>query len=89
MMFLNVIRKKSDANSISLGQQTRRNFDFLSPALNIFLKGWPARRPNVLPISQDTKSLRLNCTASHVNVLRRTPGGCKEASRQKIKYPFK
>ena len=28
-------------------------------------------------------SLGLNCIASHVNVLRRTPGGCKEASRQK------
>ena len=39
MMFLNVITKKSDAISISLGQQTWRDFDFLSPALNIFLKG--------------------------------------------------
>ena len=33
-------------------------------------------------------SLGLNCTASHVNVLRGTRWGCKEASRQKIKYPF-
>ena len=32
-------RKKSDANCISLGQQPRRDFDFLSPALNIFSKG--------------------------------------------------
>ena len=37
--FPNFTRKKSDAISISLEQQTLRDFDFLSPALNIFLKG--------------------------------------------------
>ena len=81
MMFRNVIRKKSNAISISLGQQNRKDFEHFS-------KGLASRSPNVIPISQETMSLGLNCTASRVNVLRRTPGGCKEASRQKIKHPF-
>ena len=33
-------------------------------------------------------SLGLNCTTSHVNVLRRTPEGCTEASQQKINCTF-
>ena len=57
--------------------------------MNIFLSGKPARSPNVLPISQEETSLGSKCTASHVITLRRTPGSCKEAPRQKkIKYPF-
>ena len=32
-------------------------------------------------------SLGLNCTASHVDVLTRSPGSCKEASRQKLNIP--
>ena len=39
MMFPNFAEKKSDAIYILLGQKTGGNFDFLSPALNIFLKG--------------------------------------------------
>ena len=50
--------------------------------------GPPASNSNVLPISQEIEFLGINCTASHVTVLRRTLGGFKEASRQKVKNPF-
>ena len=54
-----------------------------------FSKSEPACRPNVLPISEKTMSLGLIWLASQVKVLRRTPGGCKDALRQKIRNPFK
>ena len=82
MLFKNFTRKNSNAIRISL-VQVGREFDFLSPALHIFLKGYPARTSNVFPISQETVGRGLNCTSSDVNVLRRTPGSCVETPRQK------
>ena len=83
MMFPNFNKKKSDTICIHFGQQAWRDFDFLSPAWNNFVKGEPARSQNMLPISLDKTSLKLSCTASHVNVLKRTAGGFRKASRQK------
>ena len=89
-MLPNFSGKKSDVICISLGQQTWRDFDFLSPASNIFQKCQPACNPNVLSISQTTVFLGLNCTTSHVNALRRTQGGCKDlhSAIQSISYKF-
>ena len=87
MMFPNFNKKKSDTICIQFGRQAWRDFDFLSPAWNNFVKGEPARSQNMLPISLDKTSLKLSCTASHVNVLKRTAGGFRKASRQKkIKF---
>ena len=61
--------------------------EFLSPVLNIFLKPKPALSRNILPISQMAMALGLNCTTSHFNLLRRSPGDLK-ASRQNINYSW-
>ena len=51
--------------------------DFSRRLKTIKVKKQIQRSLNV-PISQETVSLRLNCTAGHVKVLRRTPGGCEK-----------